>query len=840
MTDFTEDQLALSLLHADSESDVIAILRKHDLWDDPKNWRLYGDRDGNYSVIGNQQSRPEAALVEKVVNSVDARLMKECLAKGIEPTSAEAPQSVRHAVATLIEGVEVVRETDGNVRFWPRDRQLEQSRYITLAVTGSKPRQEGGTSITITDHGEGQTPTKMRDTFLSIDRENKLRIPFVQGKFNMGGTGALKFCGREGLQLIISRRFPDVVRDVDGQEGAWGFTVVRRVRPVHGIGEVRNSVYRYLAPVGADESPTRGGVLRFSAPSIPALPDRNIPYTLPLRWGSVLKLYEYDMKGFGSHALMKGGLLGRLEIMLPGIALPVRIHECRAYQGEEARSFETTLVGLAARLEANRGQNLEEGFPTTASIRVAREDLTVEIYAFKSGRAEAYRSTEGIIFTINGQTHATLSKSFFARRNVRMGRLGESLLVVVDCSLLSVDAREDLFMNSRDRLSNGELRKAIEVELEDLIGRHHGLKDLRERRRASEIAEKLGDSKPLEDALGTIFRTSPSLNRLFLQGQRLSRPHRADTKGGTENGAVVGGGFVGKPHPTFFRFERAPDADSIHRSAEKGRRCRIKFETDVANDYFKRASVPGRYYVEVLEGPMEGIDVSHNLVLHDGVANWSISLPDEIDVGDELTVQCTVTDDTLIEPFVKIAAISVSPKAQRSSSGEGTRDRRRDTDSRTSGEGAAGGKGKNKDAGIQLPKVHRVKENDPLWQEHGFDHFTGCKVVDDSDPLHPENGAELTFYVNTSNRSFETDLKSSREDPKVAEAKFVFANVLVGLGLLNDSRKGHQDTHGGTESSEDRVASTTKALAPFLLPMIDYLGSLGPDEISGGSVGDDD
>ena len=839
MTNDTKHALALSLLHADSESDVIAILRKHDLWDNPKNWRLYGDRDGNFSVIGNQQSRPEAALVEKIVNSVDARLMKECLERGIDPSSAEAPQSVREAVATFIEGVELLGEEAGDLRFWSPTRQLEQSRSITLAVTGSKPKQEGGTSITIVDLGEGQTPAKMPDTFLSIDRENKLRIPFVQGKFNMGGTGALKFCGREGLQLIISRRCPEISGGMSGPEAAWGFTVVRRVRPTHGAGEVRNSVYRYLASAGAEESSNGGEVLHFSAPSIDALPDKNIPYARPLDWGSVLKLYEYDMKGFGSHAFMKAGLLGRLELMLPGIALPVRVHECRAYRGEAARSFETTLVGLSARLEANRGQNLEEGFPTSASARVAGEDLTVEIYAFKSGKADTYRSTEGIIFTITGQTHAALSKTFFSRKKVKMGRLGDSLLIAVDCSRLSVDAREDLFMNSRDRLSNGELRKAIEEELEDLIGRHHGLKELRERRRANEIAQRLEDSKPLEDVLGTILRTSPSLNRLFLQGQRLNRPHRAGEEGGSASGTGLGGGFVGKPHPTFFRFVRTPEADSIHRSAETGRRCRIKFETDVANDYFKRASVPGHYYVEVLDVPVEGLDLSHNLVLHDGVANWSISLPDELDVGDELTVQCTVTDDTLIEPFVKIAVITVLPTTQRKP-GKGKRDRRRDLNDPTKSGGGHGGKGKNKDAGIQLPQIHRVKEGDQLWQDHQFDHFTGCKVVDDSDPGHPENGSELTFYVNTSNRSFETDLKSSREDPMVAEAKFVFANVLLGLGLLNDSRTNHENGTEPTESPEDRVASTTRALAPFLLPMIDFLGSLSPDEVSAGGVGDDD
>ncbi len=839
MTNDTRLSLALSLLRADSESAVIAILREHDLWDSPDNWRLYGDRDGNYSVIGNQQSRPEAALVEKIVNSVDARLMKECLARSIDPCATDAPQSVREAVATFIEGVNPARETAGYVRFWPPERQLEQSRNITLSLTGSTPRQEGGTSITIVDLGEGQTPPLMPDTFLSIDRENKLRIPFVQGKFNMGGTGALKFCGRQGVQLIISRRCPEISENGSAPESTWGFTVVRRIRPTRGAGEVRNSVYRYLAPIGASERPNHGGVLQFSAANIKALPSGNIPYAKPLKWGSVLKLYEYDTKGFGSHALRKDGLLSRLELMLPGIALPVRVHECRAYRGQAGRSFETTLVGLSARLEANRGENLEAGFPTSASAQVTGEDLTVEIYAFKPGKAETYRSTEGIIFTINGQTHAALPKTFFSRKRVKMGRLADSLLIVVDCSRLSVDAREDLFMNSRDRLSNGKLRKAIEEELEDLIGRHHGLKELRERRRSNEIAQRLEDSKPLEEVLGTVLRASPTLNQLFLQGQRLNRPHRAGERGGHGNGTGPGGGFVGKPHPTFFRFAKTPESDSIHRSAEKGRRCRIKFETDVVNDYFKRASVPGRYSVDVQDSSTEGLDLSHNLVLHDGVANWSINLPEELSVGDQLTIKCTVTDDTLLEPFVKIALVTVSQRRQRKS-GEGARDQLRDSDDSTKRGEEHGGKGRHKDAGIKLPRIHKVKEGDLYWQNHHFDSFTGCKVVDDSDPDRPEIGADLTFYVNTSNRAFETDLKNCREDPSVAEAKFVFANVLVGLGLLNDSRTNRENGAGPTEPAEDRVAATTRALAPFLLPMIDFLGSLSPDDVSAGGIGDDD
>ena len=68
-------QLCLALIAADSEQAVIDLLTKPGFWDDESAWRYYGDYENNYNTIGNQQSRPDAALVEKLVNSVDARLM---------------------------------------------------------------------------------------------------------------------------------------------------------------------------------------------------------------------------------------------------------------------------------------------------------------------------------------------------------------------------------------------------------------------------------------------------------------------------------------------------------------------------------------------------------------------------------------------------------------------------------------------------------------------------------------------------------------------------------------------------------------------------------------------
>src|SRR5258708_20081366 len=201
-------KLCDALLLADTEEEVITLLKGAKVWDNPKCWRLYGDSENNFSEAGNQQSRSDAALVEKLVNCIDARLTNECLAMTIDPEGAKAPKTIRQAVAQFVEKhPKPDSEAAGRVRDWTSEFRSKVGRDITLAATGFRPR-EGKPCFTISDHGEGQTPDRFPDTLLSLNRSNKLRIPFVQGKFNMGGTGVLKFCGRNNLQLVLSRRNP--------------------------------------------------------------------------------------------------------------------------------------------------------------------------------------------------------------------------------------------------------------------------------------------------------------------------------------------------------------------------------------------------------------------------------------------------------------------------------------------------------------------------------------------------------------------------------------------------------------------------------------------------------
>ena len=842
-------RLALDLLRADSEDKVIQILKTVGLWENDSVWRLYGDRDGNFATIGNQQARPEAALVEKLVNSVDARLLYECLVRAIDPESSAAPQSIRDAITRLIDGKPSSAAKSGTIENWTRAKQLEQARLISLAITGNKPRQ-GMPCITIADAGEGQSPARFPETFLSIDRSNKLRIPFVQGKFNMGGTGALKFCGKHGLQFILSRRSPQIAEvwkgsntkweSKDQRVGDWSFTIIRRVRPTGEAGHVRNSVFKYLAPVTIEGQDAKQ-ILSFTGDELPIFPEGNKPYARAASWGTIIKLYEYDTKGFGSQALMKGGLLSRLEALLPSIALPVRVHECRDYRGDEARSFENSLVGLTVRLGENRGENLEPDYPTSSSFVVRQQRMTAQIFAFKEDKAESYRTNEGIIFTINGQTHGYLPKTFFERSRVKMGRLAKSLLVVVDCTDLSVDAREDLFMNSRDRLSAGELRKEIEEELENIIRNHPGLRELQARRRAEEIQNRLEESKPLEDVLDSILKSSPSLSRLFRFGQRLSRPHRADS---AENGGGQGDGggrgdFVPKIDPTYFRFYKKRAGERLVRHAELDRRCRIRFETDAPNDYFERDKHPGRYELEVLEGTLEGNELTHSCTIHNGVANWSIKLPeDRLSVGERLTVQCTVLDDVRIEPFANVATIEMSPQAQNGGGGYGGR-----TVNSSGGKNGAGGtghkgkngssilEGKNEDGGLALPPMIQVHRDDKNWRTYNFDDQTGCKAIEEED-------SSFTFYINVDNIFLQTDMRDGDSDVALRRTKFVWGNVLVSLALIHEdkqSRKG-RDAEQKTDDTGQanvfaRIERTTRALGPFLIPMIDYLGSIGEGDI---------
>ena len=140
------------------------------MMNNPKNWHPYGDNKANFGTFENQQSNSSSALIEKVTNSIDALLLKECKLRQIDPKSDKAPNSIEDATEKFY-GI-----PKGDIGELLKAKRAQMARdNIQIIATGNS-------NLMIWDNGEGQHPDDFKNTFLSIANGNKTDIQFVQGK----------------------------------------------------------------------------------------------------------------------------------------------------------------------------------------------------------------------------------------------------------------------------------------------------------------------------------------------------------------------------------------------------------------------------------------------------------------------------------------------------------------------------------------------------------------------------------------------------------------------------------------------------------------------------------
>ena len=818
MTEAETAALCRALVFAESEVEVITLLKSAGFWDNPNCWRYYGDSELNWSQAGGQQGRADYALNEKVINSIDSVLTQRCMLAGINPESAAAPPSIRAAVAKFIEaGAAQLKTTGGRVEDWPNSirRQVAEN----IAIFATEPVNATGRvkpCINIADLGEGHTPEAFPVTFVSLGKRNKVGIQFVQGKFCQGGSGAIRHCAEHKLQLVVSRRDPQLVGNLavnakyptHPTDSQWGFTVVRREKA--GTNS-KMPVLTYLAPLDVAQAPRHGRVLRFAADDMPLLPDGDVPYKKSVASGTLIKLFEYQLKNIGN-IIRRDGLLHKLDMLLPEPALPVRLHECRkrAHGKGDAAEQTTTMAGLFARLKDN--DNLEDTPPLDMPITVSGRTLIARVFAFKPGRAATYRDNEGIVFTVNGQTHADLKANFFGRKAVGLQRLAKDLLIVVDCSTMDANERDDLFMSSRDRMSEksplfSELEKSLEVALRD----HPGLRELKMRRAQEEMAEQLKDDKPLESVLKQVLKNSPTLVRWFNKGEKLPTPFKPENVQNDPNPPVL------HAHPTYFHFSGREQGESLSRQAHLDQRCRITFVTDAENGYFTRKYDPGQFRFERhRNGMVEPVPTFNGPALAGGRGTLSFDLPVEAKVGDVLVYECTAHDPVVLKTFVNRFELKVAPAQEKPEPKPG---------SKAKPAGTPPGPNPNGQGGITFPTVLWLDKTKPTWASYFSDDNSCMDIVDDGDGYN--------FVLNESNRALETELKAAKAGAALMKKKFEVGCVLIGLALIHEHQasKGKNNGKDGEENLRQQVQQLTRALAPVLLPMVDGLNALGADEL---------
>ena len=277
------EKLCLEIAKVEDGTQVIDILKSYNLQEDEECWVPVGSKIGkkfdlnNHATIGNQQSNPSNALVEKLVNCGDSTLLYKCVEKGLDPTSDNAPRDVRDAITKLLD-VKRGRWITATAS----ERTKISEKYCNLVATGETGRSANPT-FTIIDSAEGQQPDAFEETFLSLTLKNKVGVRFVQGKFGMGSYGAVNFCTVDGLQFILSKRNTILLKS--GDTNLWGFTVVRKIAPE---GNYKSSRWVYLTIHNKIPSFDRQSLDLFLGPH----PN---PYGEKFEFGSFIKLYNYDI-----------------------------------------------------------------------------------------------------------------------------------------------------------------------------------------------------------------------------------------------------------------------------------------------------------------------------------------------------------------------------------------------------------------------------------------------------------------------------------------------------------------------------------------------------------------
>jgi hypothetical protein len=631
--------LFLRLLAAGTEDEVQAIVEAEGLASDESKWTPYGDNEAFYGVVENQQAHPVPALVEKITNGIDAILERKVLEDVGDIRSAAAPRSVQEALDRYFP----------NHRNWDLgDARRRQARELQIVASG--PRRD--TSLLVYDDGVGQTPDEFPKTFLSLLRGNKNDVHFVQGKYNMGGAGAIAFCGERRFQLVASKRF-------DGSQPL-GFTLLRRhpLTPAEALNR-KNTWYEYLVFDGAvgtadvDELEVGLEGRRF-------------------RTGSLLKLYSYRLPE-GSRSIISRDLNLSLNEFLFEPALPfLTVDNNERYP--DNRAPVTPVYGLKRRLETDN-ETVETKFSALSKTSELGE-LLVTVYVFKArSRGQGVRDTKSylqreyfknamtILFSLNGQVHGSYSSEFVTRA-LKMPLLKDYVLIHVDCTNLHLDVRNELFMASRDRLKAGDKADAIRKHLRDILLESE-LKEVAKRRKASlnvdsqdasQMLRELTRNLPMNDALARILRQSFELPVARPGGARQDKRMNGERPRREPREAPP---FDPQRYPSAFKARGGDGQEGgmrLYKLPIGGSRT-ISFATDVENDYFDRTDDPGTLDLAVMRpsasgggGGTDPIPGEEGEILSvtrsspaDGTIKVGIRASGEMNVGDTVEVRARLS-----------------------------------------------------------------------------------------------------------------------------------------------------------------------------------------------------
>jgi len=631
-----------NIFNSKDEIELQSIIDSNKTIFDNANWKPLGDNKSNYGVVKNQQSSPIAALIEKTTNSIDALLTKKCYEKGIDPKSSEAPRSMDEAIELFYP----------NNNWDLKDFRKVQSEEIQIIADGNGPRNQRNqypTSVIIYDNGEGQHPERFEDTFLSLLKGNKNNVRFVQGKYNMGGSGAIVFCGKKRYQLIASKRYDNT--------GDFGFTLIRE-HPKTESDQAKETWYEYLL---IDDK-------------IPSFPIDKLDLGLenrPFETGTIIKMYSYQFpKGYSGFAQ---DLNQSINEFLFDPALPMLTKD-NALRYPNNKVLTNDLFGLKRRLEKEEDIYISESFSEeyqddlfgTMKVSCFVFKTKVKDFDLKKTKDEIqrryFKNGMRVMFSMNGQVHGYYTSEFITR-SLKLNLLKSHLLIHVDCTNMKYEFRKELFMASRDRLKDGEetqqLRHYLAKSLSAKGGRLSEIQKFRKQSvnvdtstNTNQLMRNFTKNLPLNSDLMKLLGNTFKLD---VKKEKKSKESKKPTKQKEETP------FIPKRFPSQFKIDSNVIGDTEVAKIPLNGEKTIKFSTDCENEYFDRTEEPGELKIGVLsikpnetkggDSAGEPKDITEIFNVNKSSPNKgkiriSLNPKDKLSVGDAVQIKVSLTSPT--------------------------------------------------------------------------------------------------------------------------------------------------------------------------------------------------
>lgn len=625
-------EICLAILAAESEQAVQQIIDASTEMRNAKNWRPLDDRETNFNVTSNQASDGGKALTELMTNMVDAVLTKHAHQHKIDPKGPKAPKNMYEAVESLI------RHMKGGklVNLDPKDPWLKDfaQKNLLIGITGARNKGEGLPCYTFADNGEGQKPQDFPKTFLSLSEGNKKSIPFVQGKYNMGSSGVLAYCGMRWFKLILSRRY-------DGKS-PWGWTLMRR-RPTSGMpvaeyfvlpdGSIPSFESDVLYPFHKRDGKRYDGAHRSS--------------------GTIIKLYDYQVgskfTAFRSREALNENLV---ETILPFRLLDLRQTPDPKRGADRAEGIDPRpFYGMEfLLLHSHKESDLDEEDDAVGieHMEVATVDNPefgrISIGAIPLKRrlpGWLHESSNRVFHSINGQVQFKQTRGYLSQ-TCGFPALKDRIVIVVDASELSEEAHNLIWKGDREHINNTIMGERYKEQVTAAIKESDTLKDLQHRFALEELSQASKDEP--NNLFQQLVDSDRNLAGLLSNRDPVIRlPSSPDGNGGTDKGP---GKFEGKYSPTFLRIDTKMLEGGL--DVPINRTKAILARTDAENGYFSRTENSGQLIIN--DDVKECFSIRRHL-LNGRLSVFLEPIEAKLRVGQKFTCNLTLEDPAISKPL---------------------------------------------------------------------------------------------------------------------------------------------------------------------------------------------